>query len=609
MESPTVGGYGAIQGLMGNEKRGYCVSFKHERRSLTGDADLLKEAVPERVTIESTYKGPHLTQPLTSDSIHTLIDAFKKKKVLHVKYVYMVLREAVRVLKQRPSLAQASTAISRQITVCGDLHGKLDDLITILYKNGLPSTDNPYVFNGDFVDRGRKSMEVILLLLVLMCVFPAEVYLNRGNHEDMVMNARYGFCKEVSSKYKGPHGPRVLRLLEEVYRWLPLGTIIDNKVLVVHGGISDDTDLHWIASIDRSKYTSVLRTPAVTQHNDDDDSSGHNRHSRSGGGGGREEEEEESETCREVRMLSVNYEWKQVLDLLWSDPQTAEGCRPNTFRGGGSYFGPNVTRSLLNRHGLCLLIRSHECKPEGYEVLHDNKCITIFSASNYYDDGSNRGAYVKLQGPGLEPHFVQYMADTKTKRLTLRERVGRMETSAIRELRGQIMASRTRLLEAFKGHDPGDTGQIALNDWVTTMEKHSHLNLPWRVLREKLVTLDPTTGLVNYNSTFTEGNVDKDILEKSGPTVIEALYRQKSNLETIFRLIDRDNSGNISMEEFSEACSLLSQHTDDPMPKEEIIDLARSIDLNKDGFIDFNEFLECFRIVDTLHKDEEEEDD
>ncbi|ROT77890.1 hypothetical protein C7M84_003405 [Penaeus vannamei] len=84
------------------------------------------------------------------------------------------------------------------------------------------------------------------------------------------------------------------------------------------------------------------------------------------------------------------------------------------------------------------------------------------------------------------------------------------------------------------------------------------------------------------------------IITRGGPTVVEALYRHKSSLETIFRLIDKDNSGYISMDEFSETCELLSRHIDVPIPKEDITDLARSIDINKDGYIDFNEFLECF---------------
>ncbi|XP_063585742.1 serine/threonine-protein phosphatase with EF-hands 2-like [Penaeus indicus] len=516
---------------------------------------------------------------------------------LHARYVYMILREGVRVLRQRTTITHATTAISGQITVVGDLHGKLDDLLTILYKNGLPSTDNPYVFNGDFVDRGRKSLEVILLLLALVIVFPAEVYLNRGNHEDLVMNARYGFCKEISRKYKAPHGPRILRLLEEVYRWLPLATIIDNKVLVVHGGISLDTDLKWMATADRSKYRSVLRTPAARLEE---------------GEGEGDDGDEGSEACKEVRLFTATYEWKQVLDLLWSDPQPHLGCRPNSFRGGGSYFGPDITRDLLMKNGLSLLIRSHECKPEGYEFTHNNTCLTIFSASNYYEAGSNRGAYVKLQGPRLEPHFVQYTAATRrSRKLTIRERVGRMETSAFRELRSQINASKSRLLQAFQQKDKDNKGYITVSDWVEVMERESHLNLPWRVLREKIVTLHPITDMVDYRSTFSEETFKKNLAVKGGPTVVEALYRHKSSMETIFRLIDKDNSGYISMDEFSETCELLSRHIDVPIPKDDIADLARSIDINKDGYIDFNEFLECFRIVESgrLTIDEEDEDD
>lgn len=53
------------------------------------------------------------------------------------------------------------------------------------------------------------------------------------------------------------------------------------------------------------------------------------------------------------------------------------------------------------------------------------------------------------------------------------------------------------------------------------------------------------------------------------------------------------------MEEFEESCRLLNEHTDSNIPLDSIADVARSIDMDKDGHIDFNEFLEAFRLVDN----------
>lgn len=36
-----------------------------------------------------------------------------------------------------------------------------------------------------------------------------------------------------------------------------------------------------------------------------------------------------------------------------------------------------------------LVVRSHEVKDEGYEIEHDGKLITVFSAPNYCDQVTN----------------------------------------------------------------------------------------------------------------------------------------------------------------------------------------------------------------------------
>ncbi|XP_063696667.1 serine/threonine-protein phosphatase rdgC isoform X2 [Culicoides brevitarsis] len=519
---------------------------------------------------ERTYRGPHINFPMQRKDLDIIIDLFRKKKYhLHAKYVAGILREAASKLKRLPNLNQASTAISKQVTICGDLHGKLDDLLVVFHKNGLPSPENPYVFNGDFVDRGKKGLEVLLLLVSCMLVFPGGVFLNRGNHEDTVMNARYGFIREVHQKYKH-NAERLLKLIDEVYRWLPLGTIVNNGVLVVHGGISDSTDLDLIRSLDRGKYVSLLRPPIT-------------------------------DSSQPGAEIIDKVEWKQVFDILWSDPQPNDGCRPNSLRGAGTYFGPDVSNRFLQRNKLQFLVRSHECKPDGYECIHSDKVITIFSASNYYEIGSNKGAYLKLD-PHLNTHFVQYTAAaSKTRKLTFRQRVGLVESSALRELGAKLYDKRSELEKEFKLRDPDNKGVLPLAKWCEALEAATHLGLPWRMLRERLSPpeLDKPPTEVDYVKTLVLLDTDAIREAQAGSTsVAESLYKNKSSLETIFKILDKDNSGYISLDEFDEACNLLRQHF--PYEThEQLMDMCRMMDINKDGLVDLNEFLEAFRLCES----------
>ncbi|XP_060043866.1 serine/threonine-protein phosphatase with EF-hands 2 [Erinaceus europaeus] len=621
----------------------------------------------ESIEVLDSYRGPHLSFPLLADHATALVEAFRLKQKLHARYVLNLLHETRKHLIQLPNINRVSTCYSEEITVCGDLHGQLDDLIFIFYKNGLPCPERTYVFNGDFVDRGQDSVEILMVLFAFMLVYPKEFHLNRGNHEDHMVNLRYGFTKEVMQKYK-THGKTILKRLQDVFCWLPLATLIDEKVLILHGGVSDMTDLELLAKLDRHKIVSTMRCK-TREKQDKVAEKGKAEQERTSSArrpcpwllpqsssllswtpgpssprtyrAGRSsstpcalppEGKKLSPQAQAQRSLDLELprwqladypvalgkqeflplpseadweaggllaptleEWKQVVDILWSDPMTQEGCKANTVRGAGCYFGPNVTEKLLQKYNLQFLIRSHECKPEGYEFCHSRKVLTIFSASNYYEVGSNKGAYVKL-GPALSPHIVQYQANKTTHMLTMRQRISRVEESALRALREMLFAHSSDLLTEFKKRDVDTTGLITLSDWVAAMESVLQLGLPWRMLRPQLVS-SSTDNMLEYKSWLEDLAKEQLSRENIQSSLLEALYRNRSNLETIFRIIDSDHSGFISLDEFRQTWKLFSSHMNIDISEDGICDLARSIDFNKDGHIDINEFLEAFRLV------------
>ncbi|XP_044792551.1 serine/threonine-protein phosphatase with EF-hands 1 isoform X1 [Bubalus bubalis] len=543
------------------------------------------------IEIPDSYCGPRLQFPLTFTDIDLLIEAFKQQQILHAYYVLEVLFETKKVLQQMPNFTHTNTSPSKEITICGDLHGKLDDLFLIFYKNGLPSVTNPYVFNGDFVDRGKNSMEILMILFVSFLVYPNDLHLNRGNHEDFMMNMRYGFTKEILHKYK-LHGKKILQILEEVYTWLPIGTIIDNEVLVIHGGISESTDLNLLHRIERNKMRSVLMPPIPM---DGDHAEKKNKLDIATVAQG-------IRTSGFFSEQLTKQEWEQVIDILWSDPRDKRGCYPNTNRGGGCYFGPDITSKILNKYQLKMLIRSHECKPEGYEICHDGKVITVFSASNYYEEGSNRGAYIRMSS-GTTPRFFQYQITKATCFRPLYQRVNAIESSAIRMLKERMISRKTDLIRAFQLQDRNKSGKLSMGQWAFSMENVLGLNLPWRSLSSHLVTTDKD-GNIDYMSGFQDVHIQKPVKEVHS-TLIETVYRYRSDLQIIFNIIDSDHSGLISMEEFRSMWKLFKSHYSVHIDDSQFDELAERMDLNKDGSIDFNEFLKAFYVVhkfDQLNK-------
>lgn len=311
----------------------------------------------QTMDVDSSYEGPvYRSGEHTLDFCLKLMEWQKKEKIIAKKYAYAIVLDMINLLKNSPTLADVEVADSDELTVCGDVHGQYYDLLNIWEMNGVPSEKNPYLFNGDFVDRGSFSAEVILMLFSWKLLYPRHVNLARGNHETRNMNKLYGFEGEVTKKYDED----LYQLFCETFCLLPLCHLINKKIFVVHGGLfsQDNITLDQIRKVNR-----------------------------------------ECEPPDEGLMT----------EMLWSDPQPGKGRVPSK-RGVGVAFGKDVTENFLTTNKLKMVIRSHEMKEEGYEIEHDGKCVTIFSAPNYCDQMGNKGAFIRLDGKTLTPKYTSFSA-------------------------------------------------------------------------------------------------------------------------------------------------------------------------------------------------------
>ena len=273
--------------------------------------------------------------------IEKLLDAryCKPGKKINIKEsdITKILESSKKIFLSQPMLLE----LKPPIKVCGDTHGQFRDLLRIFQKCGFPPNTN-YLFLGDYVDRGKQSLETIILLLCYKIKYKENFFLLRGNHECSTINRIYGFYDECKRRYS----IKLWKAFTNCFNCLPVAAVIDEKIICMHGGLSPDfTSLAVVRKIQRP-----LEVP----------DSG------------------------------------LLCDLLWSDPDEEVEAWEENERGVSYVFGSKIVEVFLRKMDLDLVCRGHQVVEDGYEFFADRQVVTIFSAPNYCGEFDNNAGVMNV---------------------------------------------------------------------------------------------------------------------------------------------------------------------------------------------------------------------
>ncbi|KAK7064245.1 Serine/threonine-protein phosphatase [Favolaschia claudopus] len=241
------------------------------------------------------------------------------------------------VFLNQPTLVE----LSPPVKIVGDVHGQYSDLIRLFEMCGFPPAAN-YLFLGDYVDRGKQSLETILLLLCFKIKYPENFFLLRGNHECANVTRVYGFYDECKRRCN----IKTWKTFIDVFNCLPIAAIVASKIFCVHGGLSPS--LHSMDDIKR-----IQRPTDVPDYG----------------------------------LLN---------DLLWSDPSDTALDWEDNERGVSYCFGKGIINDFLVRYDIDLICRAHMVVEDGYEFWNDRTLVTVFSAPNYCGEFDNYGACMSV---------------------------------------------------------------------------------------------------------------------------------------------------------------------------------------------------------------------
>eukprot|EP01012_Entosiphon_sulcatum_P065019 TRINITY_DN938_c0_g1_i1.p1 TRINITY_DN938_c0_g1~~TRINITY_DN938_c0_g1_i1.p1 ORF type:complete len:306 (+),score=83.75 TRINITY_DN938_c0_g1_i1:49-966(+) len=247
------------------------------------------------------------------------------------------------ILKSREIFMSQSTLLELEapIKICGDIHGQYYDLLRLFEYGGFPPEAN-YLFLGDYVDRGKQSLETICLVLAFKIKYPENFFLLRGNHECASINRIYGFYDECKRRYN----IRLWKTFTDTFNCLPVAAIIDEKIMTMHGGVSPE-----LQSMDQIRK--IVRPTDVPDSG-------------------------------------------LICDLLWSDPEEGISGWGENDRGVSFTFGADIVEKFLRKHDLDLICRAHQVVEDGYQFFAKRQLITVFSAPNYCGEFDNSGAMMSV---------------------------------------------------------------------------------------------------------------------------------------------------------------------------------------------------------------------
>ena len=263
---------------------------------------------------------------------------YTKKLDIKEKDCELIIKESYKLLLNDPVLIE----LKAPLCICGDIHGQFYDLLRIFEILNYPPNTN-YLFLGDYVDRGKQSLETILLLLILKIKYPKNIYLLRGNHECEVVNRQYGFFDECKRRTS----IKIFKKFIDLFNVLPITALIENRILCMHGGLA-----YGLKKVEELK---IIRRPTDIP--------------------------DEGILC----------------DLVWSDPsEELPDCWGTNERGISYTFSKDVVREFCEKNDLDLICRAHQVVEEGYEFFSDMRLVTIFSAPNYMGEFDNNGGILSI---------------------------------------------------------------------------------------------------------------------------------------------------------------------------------------------------------------------